>query len=261
MKSFRIVLLSSFVGLSILVAQEEPSIDAPAGNATPAAEATPTPQPSATPEASSQPDAAAESGETTEPSASPASRPVETDSAETAPEISPAEETATTETPTEIAPESTAADLPAMSDNPEMPDTSVAAGPDEPVPAPDTSFIEPSSDVSLGELDVPPDASSLPGPPRNIAEEERKERLLYQKIRIQALKDAAVVKALAQAEKAKTPEDYRAYYRLYYKLLYARIVQIDPSLKDYCELMEEAHIRRLSQSRILPTIPNNPPPR
>jgi len=145
-----------------------------------------------------------------------------------------------------------------------MSDVPVADGPLNPAPAPgsdvsDSSFTEPTG-MTPGPDDASPIAPSLPPAPQNVAEEERKEKIRYQKARVTALKDPAVQTAMENAETSKTFEDRRAYYRQYYKLLYAKIVQIDPSLKEYAQLLEQAHIARLAQTTILPTIPKNPPP-
>jgi len=267
MKLLWIIFLSVFVALRIPHAQETPAPADPTDQAQAedkesaalpsTTEGSPAPSPAAEGETAlveeTKETPATPSPETTDKDLTEKEVPADVPSVSAeAPSPSPSEMEVPPETPVEDLPTSEA-DATGLE--------SAASGPEVPVEAPDTSFIEPDSNLNFGEDHASAmDEAVLPPPSRNIAEEERQQRLHYQKARVQALKDPAVIKAKEAAEKAKTPEDYRANYRLYYNLLYDKIAKIDPRLQNYCFSMKAAHIHRLAQSRILPTIPNHPPP-
>jgi len=92
------------------------------------------------------------------------------------------------------------------------------------------------------------------------AEKQRELNIRYREVRVKAEEDANVTRMLERADEAATLEDRRAALREYYRLLFKKIASIDSSLKVKSEIMEEAYIRRLAQTRLEPTIPLNPPP-
>ncbi len=139
-----------------------------------------------------------------------------------------------------------ASDMPAADD---LPTTEVS--PDE-VPDPNTLIPD---EVA------PPDLA--PAPPvvaENKFEKERKLRIRYQEVKIQALKDQAIREMRDTADAARTDEDKRAALREYYRMLFAKITAIDADLADKAGTLEQAYLRRLGQFRVEPTIPMNPPP-
>lgn len=108
---------------------------------------------------------------------------------------------------------------------------------------------------------APPDLA--PAPPvvsENKFEKERKLRIRYQEVKVQALKDQAIRGMRERADLARTDEDKRAALREYYRMLFAKITAIDEELADKCSALEQAYLRRLGQYRVEPTIPMNPPP-
>lgn len=130
------------------------------------------------------------------------------------------------------------------------------------MPAPaesDRDFVDPNA-LMPGQ---PTDISSID--PRSAGpsdeEQDRKLKILYREVRTKAEKDAAVVSLRQKAETAKTFEGERAAYREYYRALFRKMKQIDKSLTKKCDLMQEAYLTRLAQTRIEPTIPLEPPPK
>ncbi len=119
---------------------------------------------------------------------------------------------------------------------------------------PDDAFTQPNALVS----DEAPPAigKSLD----NAQEKARLQNIRYKEVRIQVEQDPKVKSLLDQSARAKTPEDKRAALREYYRLLFKKIVAIDKSLENKCRNLEVAYLHRLSQNRLEPTIPLNPPP-
>lgn len=146
-------------------------------------------------------------------------------------------------------PEPTAEDLGAPLDA-DLPTEGMTA---EDIPNPDDLIPD---DVYTGD-DMPP-------PPPTVveskAEKERKLRVRYQEVKLQALKDPAVRQMREKADIAKTDEAKRQALREYYRLLFEKMVSIDGNLADKCRAMEQAYLRRVGQYRIAPTIPLQPPP-
>lgn len=119
---------------------------------------------------------------------------------------------------------------------------------------PDDAFTQPNALV-------PDEAPPAIGQSLDNAQEKaRLQNIRYREVRVQVEKDPKVKSLLDQSAKAKTPEDKRAALREYYRLLFKKIVAIDKSLEDKCRNLEVAYLHRLSQDRLEPTIPLNPPP-
>ena len=129
-----------------------------------------------------------------------------------------------------------------------------------PVPAEsDRDFVDPNALMPSQSTDVSTidPRSAMP----SGEEQDRKLKILYREVRTKAEKDAAVVSLREKAETAKTFEGERAAYREYYRVLFRKMKQIDKSLTKKCDLMQEAYLTRLAQTRIEPTIPLEPPPK
>ncbi len=147
-------------------------------------------------------------------------------------------------------------DLPSIPSD-EMPDPStlisddVYVAPDYPVDAP---ADYPSEDYPV-DLAPPP-----PVVRENEFEKERKLKQKYQQVKLQALKDQAIREMRDRADVARTDEDKRAALREYYRMLFAKIVTIDPELKEQSDVLEKAYLRSVGQYKVEPTIPLNPPP-
>jgi len=120
---------------------------------------------------------------------------------------------------------------------------------------PDDAFIDPNAIIPA---DLPPPA------PVAVLESEterlRNERTLYHQIRVRVDEMPEVAAMKERADREPTYEGQRAALREYYRMLFAKIVEIEPSLEGRCKLLKEAYIRRLAQTRLEPTIPLNPPP-
>lgn len=151
-------------------------------------------------------------------------------------------------------------------------------------PSADADYLPEPTDASLGtpvedlpsdgELPnpdslIPDDATGAasedlpPAPPtirENKYDQERRLAVRYQEVKLQVLKDPAVRSLREQADKAKTDEGKRQAMRAYYRLLFDKMVAIDGALKDKCETMQMAYLRRLGQFKVAPTIPLHPPP-
>ena len=130
------------------------------------------------------------------------------------------------------------------------------------MPAPvesDRDFVDPNA-LMPGQ---PTDISSID--PRSAApsdeEQDRKLKVLYREVRTKAERDPTVVSLRTKAESAKTFEGERAAYREYYRVLFRKMKQLDKSLTKKCDLMQEAYLARLAQTRIEPSIPLEPPPK
>ncbi len=121
---------------------------------------------------------------------------------------------------------------------------------------PDEAFTDPNAII-------PDELPPLPPPSVAIESDNEKQRelaVLYRNVRVKADKDPQIVAMREKADAATSMEDRRAALREYYRMLFKKIVAIDKSLKAKAEIMEEAYIRRLAQTRLEPTIPLNPPP-
>lgn len=119
---------------------------------------------------------------------------------------------------------------------------------------PDDAFTQPNA---LVPDEAPPAISQSLD---NAQEKARLQNIRYKEVRVQVEKDPKVKSLLAQADRSKTQEDKRAALREYYRLLFKKIVAIDKSLAEKCEILETSYIHRLAQIRLEPTIPLNPPP-
>lgn len=130
------------------------------------------------------------------------------------------------------------------------------------IPAPiesDRDFVDPNAVIPGESTDISSIAPRPAGPSEE--EQDRKLKILYREVRTKAEKDASVVSLREKAETAKTFEGERAAYREYYRTLFRKMKQIDKSLTKKCDLMQDAYLARLAQSRIEPTIPLEPPPK
>ncbi|MEI6279903.1 MAG: hypothetical protein WCQ16_11080 [Verrucomicrobiae bacterium] len=175
--------------------------------------------------------------------ATPAAEPSAT------PAASPAEKKTADEDVIPLPPESGAAEPPMVSE------TEVAPRPKPGAPLPDSAFADPNAVI-------PDDASpASPAPVGPSATEiARKLKIRYQEVRTEVEKDPAVRSLREQAQSAKSFEDERAALREYYRLLFKKIKKADKDLATKCDVLENAYIARLAQTRIEPTIPLNPPP-
>ncbi len=121
---------------------------------------------------------------------------------------------------------------------------------------PDEAFTDPNAII-------PDELPPLPPPSVAIESDNEKQRelaVLYRNVRVKADQDPQIVAMREKADAATSMEDRRAALREYYRMLFKKIVAIDKSLKPKAEIMEEAYLRRLAQTRLEPTIPLNPPP-
>jgi hypothetical protein len=130
---------------------------------------------------------------------------------------------------------------------------------EEVVAEPDTDFVDPNQLV--------PDTAipAAPPDPRTLAaaggDQERKLKVRYKEVRIQAEKDPEITALREKAETSPTFEGERAAYRAYYRALFKKMRKIDSNLSKKCDLMEKAYLDRLAQVRLEPTIPLEPPPK
>lgn len=124
----------------------------------------------------------------------------------------------------------------------------------------DASALELPTEETFPATDLPPldVAPALPNLP--VGEPARQLTARYKAVRIKVDKDPAVVALKEAADKAKTFEDERAALREYYRLLFKKIRETDKSLIARANALENAYLERLSQTRVEPTIPLNPPP-
>jgi len=125
-------------------------------------------------------------------------------------------------------------------------------------PASDAAMTDPNalipSEAPAPEIPPAPPTASSP------EEKERKEKIRYTEVRIEADKDKQVKAMWDKSTKAKTDEDKRAALREYYRLLFKKMRSIDKAIAGRCDMMEGAYVSRLAQTRLEPTIPLHPPP-
>lgn len=202
-----------------------------------------TPTPTATPTPAVEPTPAAATDSAPAPTATPEKAPAEPSA--------PAEKKTETEDVIPLPPESGAAEAPMVSET----DVAPVAKPGTDQALPDSAFADPNSVIPDGSPAIPPAPS---GP--SATEIERKLKIRYKEVRIEVEKDPAVRSLWEQARSAKSFEDERAALREYYRLLFKKMKKVDKDLAARCDVMEQAYIARLAQSRIEPTIPLNPPP-
>ncbi|MFZ4775317.1 MAG: hypothetical protein ACOYM3_08150 [Terrimicrobiaceae bacterium] len=215
-----------FVFIAPLLAQQEAPTPAPSPSPevamTPATDATPAPITEATPEAPASP----------EPKPSPAAQSGE--------DVIP------------LPPQSGAMETPIVSES-EVPGM---AKPSSGEPLTDAAFADPNAVIPNDSgMNLPPAPS---GP--SAQEIERKLKIRYQEVRTVVEKDPEVRSLLEQSKSAKTFEDERAALREYYRLLFKKMKKADKDLAMKCDIMQNAYIARLAQTRLEPTIPLNPPP-
>lgn len=123
----------------------------------------------------------------------------------------------------------------------------------------DRDFVDPNALIPGPSADISSIDPRSAGP--SDEEKDRKLKILYREVRTKAEKDASVLSLREKAESAKTFEGERAAYREYYRALFLKMKQIDKSLAKKCDLMQDAYLARLAQTRIEPTIPLEPPPK
>lgn len=113
-----------------------------------------------------------------------------------------------------------------------------------------------------GEFYAPsmPEIPSVPPIIEDPREAERKMRVKFRKLRARLIGDPELISLEDMAERAPTPEDYRAARRAYYALFFKKVRKADGSLKDYADKLEKQSVAGLYQTRIEPTVPLNPPP-
>lgn len=120
----------------------------------------------------------------------------------------------------------------------------------------DDLFKFPGS-VSAPSEPVIPDRPPLLEDPK---EAERKLRVQFRKVKATLDPDPELLALQELADKAPTPEDHRAARRAYYALFFSKVRKADPKLSDYADRLEKSSLVILTQTRITPTIPLNPPP-
>ena len=113
-----------------------------------------------------------------------------------------------------------------------------------------------------GEFYTPsmPEIPSTPPIIEDPREAERKMRVKFRKVRARLQGDPDLISLEDMAERAPTPEDYRAARRSYYALFFAKVRKADKSLADYADKLERQSVAGLYQTRIQPTVALNPPP-
>jgi len=236
--TFRLIVLSSLPA-AVLLAQEQPA-PSPAPSASPVAEEKP-----AQAEASPQPAAAAPDNAETAPVEPTPAPDAPASAADTAPPASPDP----SPTPAE--------DVIPLEGQPAPVEGGAPLDTQDIAPAlPDAAYTDPNAIIP----DEPLAPPALPAAAENLQEKARQLSIRYKEVRVQVDKDPQVVSLLNQAKAAKTMEDERAALRAYYRLLFQKMVAVDKSLEEKCKLMESAYLYRLSQHRLEPTIPLNPPP-
>lgn len=151
-----------------------------------------------------------------------------------------------------LPPESGAMETPIVSES-EVPGLAKPPGGE---PFSDAAFADPNA-VIPGD-----DAMNLPPAPSgpSAQEIERKIKVRYREVRTVVEKDPEVRSLLEQANSAKSFEEERAALREYYRLLFKKMKKIDKDLSMRCDIMQNAYIARLAQTRVEPTIPLSPPP-
>ena len=138
----------------------------------------------------------------------------------------------------------------------------------EPLPAMDVPL--PENDNIFGEaLYAPEDIMQEPRAPvipaampslEDPFEKERKQKIRLRQIRARLQSDPRLEELRVMAERAPTPEDYRAARRAWYALFFDRVRRADASLKDLADKLEKQSLAGLYQTRIEPTWPLEPAP-
>lgn len=105
-----------------------------------------------------------------------------------------------------------------------------------------------------------PEIPSAPPVIEDPAELERKMRVKFRRLKARIENSPELQSLKEMANRAPTPEDYRAARRSYYALLFDKVRKADGSLKDYADKLEKQSVAPLYQTRIEPTIALNPPP-
>lgn len=249
-------LMRFLLPLIIAVSFVVPAVQAQEQSPTPSApEATPQPSPSAspaeTPKDSPAGPEATPATSSTETSASPSATP-----SVGAPVVSPSDVTPETSKPDVIpmdgqpaASPTSGAPLDTKDLAPTVPRTDEAM--------PDDAFTKPNAVIPD---ESTPQAPTAPQTAESAQEKARQVNIHYKEVRVTAEKDPKIVAMLAKADAAKSEEDRRAALREYYRMLFKKISTVDASLTQKCNDLEAAYVRRLSQYRLEPTIPLNPPP-
>jgi hypothetical protein len=147
--------------------------------------------------------------------------------------------------PAKSEPESTPAPEPTPAPTPEATPAPEPIPPPEATPAPDQSKGGMTSQVPF----VPPAAIQESTPvveTKSPVEEEAEETARFQAAKTKALGDKHVQDLQAKADSA-IGDDAKPAERRYYRELYARMREIDPSLKDRIDRTEAATMRRVEQ--------------
>lgn len=241
--------VASLFALAQPAFSQEKATPTPSATATPTPTATPSPSP--TPAPAATPDLPEASPQ---PTASPeATATPDADAASTASPAAKADAKKDAKTDADFLPEPTDASLGApIEPNPDaaLPTNEVAPSD---VPNPDNLIPQGTADSD----------NAPPAPAKTVEnkfEQDRKLQVRYQQVKLQALKDADIRSLQEQADAAKTDEMKRQALREYYRLLFAKMTSIDATLKDKCDVMQQAYLRRLGQYRVSPSIPLQPPP-
>lgn len=194
----------------------------------------------------------------------------ETDPAEVEALPSPAEPAPTpvaADTPSETPADAPSAQLINEAEETVTTDPALPPG-EEPLPALEGGQLPGEENIFGDDLFGPsdfytPSMPTMPETPPVIedpAELERKMRVKFRKLRARLQGDPQLVALKEMAERAPTPEDYRAARRSYYALFFNKVRAADTSMKDYADRLEKESIADLYQTRIEPTIALNPPP-
>jgi len=141
---------------------------------------------------------------------------------------------------------------------------------EEPLPAMDITDPFPGEENIFGDdlfggsqFFAPPPMPSIPDRPpllEDPKELERKMRVRLRKIKARLDRDPQLLDLQDMAERAPTPEDYRAARRAYYALFFQKVRQADETLSEYADKLEKSSLAGLYQTRIEPTFAMNPPP-
>jgi hypothetical protein len=140
----------------------------------------------------------------------------------------------------------------------------------DPIPAPPAPPTPPSSEgiPLIPEIPQAPPVKSAPqaagqkknnkpaGPSRtDIAEDAMQLHIKLRAAKTKALEDPVIQAELAKAALAKTDYDRREVYKRYYILLYARMLQIDPSIAAGIAARQGSSLYGCYQYHIRPTVP------
>jgi hypothetical protein len=94
------------------------------------------------------------------------------------------------------------------------------------------------------------------GPSRtDIAEDAMQLHIKLRAAKTKALQDPAILAEFAKAKSTKTDYERREALKRYYVLLYARMIQIDPSITGGIVARQGLSLSRLYQLRLNPTVP------